>query len=89
MRKFLSTAAVAAAALGVLAAPAHAADQACGAMVVAAGPVYLAQDTDGSVNLWIYLEDNGVDGLQRGGATIDGYPDSCQEGAANPDLLIF
>lgn len=88
MRKLVIGASAALVAVGFLAAPAAQASN-CGAVVVGEG-VYLAHDANGSVNLWIYLEDNGVAGLQRGGNTVLlNEADTCQEGASNPDMAIL
>ncbi|HVE93577.1 MAG TPA: hypothetical protein VNB24_01560 [Acidimicrobiales bacterium] len=40
--------------------------------------------------IWIYLESNGVGGLQRGGASLTGEGELCDDGhPAGPDMLIF
>lgn len=43
---------------------------------------------EGHGGLWIYVESNGQPGMQRGGSSLSGEADSCQE-SGNPDMLIF
>lgn len=85
----------------LVASPAAAAD--CNGTITqfdtAAGTFYVDDRTDGeaTLNHWVYLESNGIEGLQSGGASAvlgDLDADSCYELDENgdpiaPDTLIF
>ena len=73
------------------AAQAQAHDHCAGWLVVDAGAgVYVVTGTDPShLGLtYVYLESNGIAGLQRGGVSpVTGAPDHCQE-SDTPDTLV-
>lgn len=61
--------------------------------------IFITQDVAGTVyvdlrangDLWIYLESNSVEGLQRGGGggvTTLSATDDCQQ-SANPDTILY
>ncbi len=56
------------------------------------GRVYLAVDAvlshGTTFSIWLYVEENGLPGLQRGGVTTLGEADVCQDGL-NPDFGVF
>lgn len=59
-------------------------------VVSLAGVAYVAIDQIDTefVTLWIYAEHNGIEGLQRGGTTLLGDTDVCQD-FENHDLGVF
>ena len=63
-----------------------------GDVVDVAGQAYITLDAimehDYLWSIWIYAESNGEAGLQRGGVTVLGDADSCQD-STNPDTGIF
>ncbi len=63
-----------------------------GTVVSIADQAYVAADAVMShgylFSLWIYLESNGATGLQRGGVTLLGDADICQD-SATPDTGVF
>ncbi|MHB8606563.1 MAG: hypothetical protein ACYDCK_15075 [Thermoplasmatota archaeon] len=76
---------------------AGAADEACGATVVALGGFAdVATDGGFTSDAWLYLESNGESGLQRGGLSvldpvadpIAHDEDTCQA-SVTPDTLVF
>lgn len=88
-RIVLGAAAVALSVTGVLAAPAHAGGCDTIFLTQAVGPVYVDVRSDGDV--WVYLDDNGVFGLQRGGSggvTGQSATDACSQ-SGDPDTIIF
>ena len=92
MRKLVAFAAAALAAAGMFTSSAFAGDPATcndGDIDTMTGPVYLAHDPDGSVNLWVYLESGAAPGLQRGGVTLAGESDTCQSSGGNWDTGIL
>ncbi|HVM44499.1 MAG TPA: hypothetical protein VM582_01085 [Candidatus Thermoplasmatota archaeon] len=50
------------------------------------GPVHVARDHFSFP--WIYLESNGIEGLQRGGSNLFGDPDPCGQDELPPDTAI-
>ncbi len=76
-------------------APAGGASDFChgeGAILDALGVAYVAVDElffgATGVRVWVYVESNGDEGLQRGGVTLLGAEDTCQDSSA-PDTGVF
>ena len=61
--------------------------------LITAGPVYIDVRYVGEPfgeQVWVYLESNDVDDLQRGGsAMVGGHNDQCPDATTRPDTLVF
>ena len=85
MRRILLTAAFAVGSLAVVAA---APASACNVVAEVPGAAYVTDDEGG---VWVYVENNGAGGLQRGGVSVLGEAGPLCDGSSGegPDLLVL
>lgn len=85
MRRLILAAAFAAGSVAVVASAPSA--SACTNYTEATGAVYVTDDGGG---VWLYIEDNGAGGLQRGGVSLLGEAGPlCGETGDSPDFLVL